>query len=189
MEALTLTHRRGIEGAYAYTLRSAVGANDEGTADTIGAMSALALEAAQHDPVTIEVAAGILEDTGADPIGLARAVYDFLRESVRFRPDPPGRELLRTPEQLLLEIARAGRTRADCDENATLGAALLLALGIPAALITTGRSASGPFSHVFFGAQLGGREWFPIDPQERRYGVWNPRALRRMVWEVHPDEV
>lgn len=183
---LTESHRPGVSGAYGYTLSGWVETDDEGTAETIGAMSALAIEAATHDPATRAVASAIVADADRrDWAGVAQAVYKFVRKSVKFKRDVPGHEVLRHPEQMVLEIAGSGKTTGDCDESATLGAALLLAAGIPAAFITIGRNVNGPYAHVLYAAKVGG-DWVPIDSQEGRYGYVPAHAVRRQLWEIKP---
>lgn len=61
----------------------------------------------------------------------------------------------------------------DCDDVATLGAALLLAAGIPPVFIVTGRAkdrdpgtGAVKLRHVFYGARIGDQV-MPFDPQER----------------------
>lgn len=176
----------GLSGAYAYSLSGWVATDDNGTADTIGAMSAVALEAAQFDPVTRTVAAALVEDAPRrDWAAVTKKIYQFVRESVRFKRDTPGTEVLRTPEQMLLEIAQSGKTSGDCDESATLGVALLLAAGIPAGFVTIGRTPGGPYAHVLYAARLGS-SWVPIDSQEGRYGFIPGAVAKQQLWEVRP---
>jgi hypothetical protein len=120
------------------------------------------------------------------------AVYKFLRTGIRFKQDPPFTELVRHPDQLLQMIA-AGACACDCDEVATLGAALLLAVGImPVFLVVGKRRDTDPktgqvrLTHVFYGACEVGR-LIPFDPQERiPPGEWPPAVTigRAELYEI-----
>lgn len=148
-------------------------AADEACALTVGAMKDRAREGAAHASV-IQLAAALRADAalhGRVGPRVLETVYDWLRRVVAFAEDPAGVELIRAPWILVREIAAAGRTWCDCDENATLGAALTLALGLPAAFVLVGPAADGPFRHVFWAAQTGGGaggEIVYIDAQEGR---------------------
>lgn len=114
--------------------------------------------------------------------GYLLAVYDFLLRHVEFTEDPPFIELVRHPDELLDTIARAGKCRCDCDEVATLGAALLWARSIEPVFMVVGKpgdfDAHGRvrLKHVFYAARIEGR-LLPFDPQERiPPGQWPPRG-------------
>lgn len=116
----------------------------------------------------------------ADGLGV---VYGFLRTHMDFGRDPENVELVRHPDQLIAEFERTGRMHGDCDDLACLGAALVRALGYPAALIVAGRQADGPFEHVYYGAAVNGR-LIPFDPQERVPPGQEHPAERRKVYAV-----
>lgn len=79
----------------------------------------------------------------------AQAIRDFLLSHIVFTPDPQGYELVRTPTYLLETIQDNGYAFGDCDDVATLGASLGMAVGFPARFVLLGFSPRGPFSHVF----------------------------------------
>lgn len=112
-----------------------------------------------------------------------RRVYDWMMRSVRFKKDLFGVENVRHPDQLIVEIANAGVTSADCDDVATLGAALVRAMGFPAVITVVARSPQGPFEHVYFGALIGGKR-IPMDPQERVPFGTDPVVGRMKHYEV-----
>lgn len=171
----------GLGRAYGDTLEIELAPGELGIATTIEAMRAVAIEAASYSPIVQRIASTIVADaprrnTKAQLEGL----WTFLRAGIHFRHDTWRREHLRTPDQLLLEIAQAGRTSADCDDVATLGASLLLAMGYQALFIIVSRRADRTPQHVFFGAIIKGQH-VPLDPQEGYpVGVW-PKATRRDV--------
>lgn len=113
---------------------------------TVGHMRRLA-RAAAADPLLRETAAHIVQGESSD-VGRAQAIRSFLSDHVRFQPDPSGVELIRSPRLLLEQIADRG-ARGDCDDVATLGAALGMAVGIPARFKLLGFTPAGPFEHVY----------------------------------------
>ncbi len=97
----------------------------------------------------------VTEAGGVLGVALGR-LFRFVRDSVQNRRDPPGVELVQAP-RLTLEDRPAG----DCDDKATLLAALFRALGVRVrfvAIDTTGER----FDHVYLEAQVGGL-WMPFD--------------------------
>lgn len=112
-------------------------------------------------------------------------IYSWITESVRFKRDTFGAEHLRHPDQLIAEIERDGRTSADCDDVAMLGAALVRAMGFEPAIIVQAATPTGPFEHVYFGAILDGG-LVHMDPQERTpFGYPTPPTnARRRVFRA-----
>ncbi len=115
--------------------------------------------------------------------GPIAGVWALLKAWVRFRRDPPGVEFPARPDRLAAAILKGRAVQGDCDDVAVLGGSLLRALGIRPALIVMGRSESGPYEHVYFGAVVDGR-LIPLDPQETdRLGAELP-SRRRRVWTL-----
>jgi transglutaminase-like putative cysteine protease len=119
------------------------------TAATLEAMRAVAWEAATRPRVLTVATRLVREVDGRNVAGLARRVRQWMRHRVRFLPDPavPGTELIRTPDYLLEEIDRFGFARGDCDDAATLAAALLLSAGVTGRFVAVGWG--GEFAHVY----------------------------------------
>lgn len=185
--------RTGFAAPFDANMRLHIPEGDAGTDCTIAAMIAVC----HHAALTIG-------DELADAVGRhadAQRVYDFLDEEVVFKPDPDRLELVRTPEQMLAEIKRSGVTLGDCDDRATLGVAILLAIEIGTPVIVTcGMDPVGNFQHVYCGLALyeprnpsaiaDYREPPPfilgIDPQERIPFGKHPPAGRYRVYHVPP---
>jgi transglutaminase-like putative cysteine protease len=116
---------------------------------------------AEADPWTVHAAYRIVEDT-RDPEGMHRLIRAFLAGYVEHYPDPVGHELIRAPRTMLQRIQSQGWAEGDCDDVATLGAALGKALGLPARFVLLSFSPRGPFSHVY--TELGtGCCWRELD--------------------------
>jgi hypothetical protein len=97
---------------------------------------------------------------------------------VKFKFDPPGLEQVRHPDQLISEINSAGVACGDCDEVATLGAALLKKLGLSPVFIVVGRKANGQFEHVLYGLRNAKGQFFPIDSQHGFFGSLPAKVKR-----------
>lgn len=79
----------------------------------------------------------------------AQRIRSFLAERVRFRFDPPGVELVRTPSYMLWELETSGRAEGDCDDVAVLGAALGMAAGLSGRYVLVALTPGDPFEHVY----------------------------------------
>lgn len=92
-----------------------------------------------------------------NPRAAIHAVYRFIQDRIRFVPDPVGTQAIQSPRATLSFGA------GNCAQRATLLAAMLMAIGIPARLQfrVIGANPSQPhlFSHVYVVA--GG---IPLDP-------------------------
>lgn len=113
-------------------------------------------------PLTIRAAENIFP-SGASAPHQIQALRDWLASRVSFMPDPYGVELLRTPEYMLEQIRREGVVRGDCDDVATLAAALGLAGGFPARFVLYAFGHALPFSHVFCELHTLCRGWLELD--------------------------
>lgn len=139
------------------------------TKDTVRRMAKLARKAS-HSYAIRSLATRIVHDVPSkDRRGELAAIYRWVRDSIRYRFDPRGLEWLQAPERTIAE--RAG----DCDDLATLIAALVQSLGHLARFRTVGASPQRQ-SHVSVQA-FDGREWIDLDPVvEQPQPTTAPRA-------------
>lgn len=152
---------------------------DAGIDSTLTIMKAMVDDAIEAGGPVLRLATAIAADTAdarSDELKLI-AIHRYLVSHVRFMKDTLGQEHLRHPDQLALELLETGATAGDCDDVATLGAALLRAMGIQPAFIVVSIKPSGEFQHVLFAAVLG-EKLIPMDPQERMFGSL-PRIVTR----------
>lgn len=102
-----------------------------GNLQTILRMQAAA-RAAAASPLIRELALNILASAGvrssfyADE---ALAIGQFVKLYVRYVRDPSGIEYLQSPVMMIQQMRTAGGSQGDCDDMATLTAALLLSVG------------------------------------------------------------
>lgn len=165
--------------SYAHNLQLTLPEGDEGVISTLWVMRACADDAVESGGPVVRLATRIAAAAGRRAADQVKAVYQWLRDHVVFKRDAIALEHVRHPDQLALEAEADGTTAGDCDDIATLGAALIRALGIRPALVLASVRPSGAFHHVLFAAELGGR-WVYLDPQE---GFFNrlPRLTRQFV--------
>lgn len=175
---------------YAHNLQLTLPEGDEGVLSTLWVMRAAIDDAVESGGPVMRLATRLAVAAGKQPADQMRAVYDFLRDVMTFKRDALALEHVRHPDQLALEIMADGATAGDCDDVATLGAALLRAMGIKPGLVVASMKPGGAFHHVLFAGLLppsGGSpgQWVWIDPQEGHYGH-PPAGLTRthlMSWE------
>lgn len=122
-----------------------------GVTDTLKLMAQLARQY-KLDPLIRQTAArAIARAPEKDDLAEAATLQNWVRSNIRYTGDVLDVETLQTPDYTLQE--RYG----DCDDQATLLATLLLAVGIPAAYCAVGVDAE-PFSHVMAFAIVRGYE-------------------------------
>lgn len=137
---------------------------DLGTRATLTKMRELALAGAK-DPAVRETAILVIQSAGVaghDPELQAGALHEFVRDRVLFVNDVAGVETVQSPRYTLRVMA------GDCDDRATLLAALARSIGIPTEFRVIAANPRFPraFSHVFVIARIGGRE-IALDPTYR----------------------
>lgn len=113
------------------------------TAMTVSHMVELAREGAKQIPIRLTAEEIVRNVRPRDYVSEGQAVSKWVERNIRYTKDPAEVEFLRAPARLL--EARLG----DCDELATLIAALLLALGHHCEFVTASYRDGGEPSHVF----------------------------------------
>lgn len=124
--------------------------------DTVQRMAALARKGSQSLPIRRLATKITAHVPSKDPKGELAAIYKWTRDRIRYRRDPVGIEWVQSPIRTVKE--RAG----DCDDLATLIAALAQSLGHKTRFHTVGKTADRP-SHVYAEA-FTGSEWIALDP-------------------------
>jgi transglutaminase-like putative cysteine protease len=104
------------------------------------------------------------------------AVYNWVLENIRFVKDVRGVETLATPQKTL-EFGQG-----DCDDQATLIAALLESIGHPTRFVAMGFSPSH-YSHVFTETKIGD-SWVSLETTViGAYMGWSPPGIRaKMIY-------
>lgn len=122
---------------------------DDGSIATLHAMRDM-VSRAITTPIVVDTAHTIIRSIRPrDYHAIALAIRFFLAQNFRFIADPVGVELIRTPERLIRQHHVYGYMSGDCDDVATLGAALGKSVGVPARFVAIGFKSFGPLAHVF----------------------------------------
>jgi hypothetical protein len=158
---------------------------DAGTAQTIEAIRSLILQSVRDAGVN-RLALSLVQNVPAhDTLGEARAIYDWVKNNIRFTGDIYDAETLRPAREIL--HVRAG----DCDcINGVLLPTLLESIGIEARLVTINADRSRPdlFSHIYAEANVNG-QWIPLDAASKHaaFGLEPAVYWRKKVWSLHDD--
>lgn len=104
-----------------------------------------------------------------------RALHEFVRDEIRYLRDPVGVERVATPEATL-EIGQG-----DCDDKATLLAALLDSIGHPTRFVAVAFNGEG-FSHVLVETKIAHtgddrKDWLPLETIIDRPAGWFPSGV------------
>lgn len=154
---------------------------DRGTRKTLDNMMALAA-AGSRDIAIRETVANVVRSAGVDGHDIAGQVaawFHYVRDAIYFLNDPVTSEWLQSPRYTL------AMKLGDCDDRATLLAAGLMSIGIPARfkVVALDRSRPGTMSHVYVVANVWGQT-VPLDPTYSDSGVGYepPNPTRAVVY-------
>lgn len=126
------------------------------------------VRAYRSDPALIQAArSAIFLTPERDELSEVHALFSFVQQHVRYIRDVHEVETLSTPDKTL--AAQVG----DCDDQSTLLATLLEAVGYPTRFVVAGYDAPGQLTHVYLQAHAGG-DWIDLDPTESNPMGWAP---------------
>lgn len=159
---------------------------------TLSRMRELVRAAIQNDSFVTWARAEMMRYSGSaierrDWQAVARGVRDYVARSIRFAPDPVGIESLTSPlvhQKLLSAPGRISPLIGDCDDAATLAAALGMAVGIPATFtVRAFFKPDNPFQHVL--TTLTPRNGSPVECDTTRDAQrLPPIATRELITRV-----
>lgn len=140
-----------------------------GTKDTLTIMRSL-VKRFKRDPMIREAAISLIAQVQPrNWAGEARAVFEYVRDQIRYTRDVNRVETLQTPP-VTMEL-EAG----DCDDKSTLLAALLESVGHPSRFVAAGYQTPGRYSHVYVETKIG-EQWVPLDATAAKPFGWRPRS-------------
>jgi transglutaminase-like putative cysteine protease len=139
-----------------------------GTDQTVDVMAQLVRKSLE-DPATKQMAVAVTQGIDAqDPLKYVRAVWSGVRAKMRYVPDVYQVEELTSPAIHSRRILSTGASYGDCDDFSMLGAAWLLALGVPARFeVVASPKNGGKFDHVRVAA-LTASGWLPLETTVRK---------------------
>lgn len=122
----------------------------------------------KRDPRIIQAAASIIWTAPErDELAEVSALFDWVRDSVRYVRDVHALETLSDPAITL------ARRLGDCDDQSTLLAAMLESVGYPTRFVIGAFAAPGAWDHVWMQVFAGG-QWIDADPTEHQPLGWAP---------------
>ncbi len=155
---------------------------DLGTDCTVAAMKAIVEHAAANCP---ELDQAITRHVNGREDDQA-ALYEWLRTSRRFQRDPKGIEHVRHPQRFLVAMLAGRRPGMDCDDVATIGAAMLKRMGHAAAIVVLSRRPyPAAFQHVHYAsfdadAPRPFRIAWPDNEAPAGFQPWDPQEWQRV---------
>jgi len=106
-----------------------------------------------------------------------RALHEYVRDGIRYLKDTNGVEVVQTP------VVTMAVKHGDCDDKATLLAALLESIGHPARFVAVGFEP-GKYSHVYVESKIG-EQWAPLETTSMMSPGMAPlRIVQRMIVKV-----
>jgi hypothetical protein len=137
------------------------------------------VDAFKADPTILHAAVSViyLYPQQIDEIE-ADALYRFVRDRIRYVRDPVGLEAVATP------VTTLQRGVGDCDDQTTLLAAMLEAVGYPTRFVLAGYRSQN-YEHVFLEVLASG-QWIAADPilKSEQFGYEAPGAVSRYVERI-----
>lgn len=152
-----------------------------GEAGTKVALNAMARYASQYktDWRIRALALDLVKDLpGKDYMGEVTLIHKFCRDGIRYVRDIRGVETVATP----LETLRV--MQGDCDDKATLCAALLESLGFETRFCAVGK-VPGDWSHVLTQVFIHGK-WLSLECTEPVNPGWHPHDYPYQLLKVVP---
>lgn len=139
----------------------------EGVRATLAMMAAITREW-RVAPIVAETARQIVAGIpGKDHEAEMVALFEYVRDQIRYVMDPNAIERLQTPDYTLQY------RQGDCDDQSILLASLLESIGIPARFVAVGFVPDG-FEHVYVEAAPDFLTWIALDPTEHVEAGWAP---------------
>jgi transglutaminase-like putative cysteine protease len=140
-----------------------------GTMQTLRQMRVFADEGSMSTQILNAAIAAIFTAPAKQDWAEVLALFEMVRNSIRYTRDVFNVETLSTPEMTL------ARRVGDCDDMATLLAALCQSVGFPTRFVAVGYQASGEYDHVYLEVCVDGA-WTPCDATELYPMGWEPPA-------------
>ncbi len=145
---------------------------------TLKAMARAARDAETELPIRNLAESIIIAVAGKNYVGELAAIQNWVKRNIRYTRDPVNAETLKLPLALLES------PQGDCDDQATLVAALVMTIGFPARFVAIGMIDPGVFDHVYTEAKLG-TVWVSVETTEDVPVGWRPEGvIARMEWHL-----
>lgn len=141
--------------------------------ETLKLMRALVRSGKKHPLVrqtAIELTQGLRQK---DWFGEVKAIFDFVKDRIRYVKDIRNVETLHTPDRVLLN------EQGDCDDKSVLLASLLESIGHPTRFVAVGFQP-GKYSHVYVETKIGNK-WISLETTEPVPIGWKPKRISNAI--------
>lgn len=112
-----------------------------------------------------------------DDISECRALFEFVRDHVRYTRDVYDVETLSTPDKTLTGLI------GDCDDQTVLLASLFESVGYPTRFVVAGYSDPSLYEHVYLQVHASDH-WIDCDPTEHEPFGWFPPDAVCIAYEI-----
>lgn len=121
-----------------------------------------------------------------DKWGEVKALYNFVKEHIRYTRDMIEMEYIQGPTYLLSKIGSGETALGDCDDSTVLLLSLLRTIGFMVRVKLTGYAPSEEFTHVYGEVLIDEHGWVPVDTIVERFTVGDeaPNPIRVKLYEV-----
>lgn len=163
-----------------------IGTGDQAIENTVAKMKSIINDSSKN-PYIREWAKNVVgRVTVNDKKGEASAIFNFVRDNVRYTKDPYGYEYIQTPPAILEDIRLFGegkgeRPAGDCDDMTVLSLSLLKSIGFQVAIKVVSFRQDGQYGHVYGLVQIG-HLWIPFDcVRTNSYLGWESSGHTRVM--------
>ena len=147
-----------------------------GIKDTIRAMRSLVQQFRTDIAIRQAATQAVFLTPQKDDYAEIEAIFHLVQQGIRYCKDIHQVETLSTPTMTLAQ--RLG----DCDDQATLLAALLEAIGYPTRFVIAAYQQAGMYEHVYVQVYCHG-QWLDLDPTEQHEIGWAPPDAKSIAVE------
>jgi len=156
------------------------------TSDTVRAIITL-INNSRYVPLVRETAEDIIraisEKNWNDEI---TAIYEWVKNNMRYTRDYSNVEYIKTPERHLRDIAERGLAFGDCDDHVTLLGSLLYAVGYVTriVIIQSKGNTEGGYNHIYLYVNIPQtNNWVSLDAtaKDKPFG-WESDFIKRKVF-------
>lgn len=152
----------------------------QGIRETLKLMRVLLIRAKRENTFMRDFASSLISDIpGKNWNAEIKAIFDYVRNNIRYQKDIVGIETVQTPEQTLT------RGYGDCDDHALLAGALLECVGHPIRFMAVGFTPTS-LIHVYCQALSGNprerKSWISLDTTEPQPIGWEPPGIQNRLY-------
>lgn len=166
MAIITREQITAVEPQQTATLR-ALDPGVAGIRQTLNYMVAFAKQYRKYPDIRRLAEQIIVNVPQKDAVGEVRAIFNYVRDNIRYTQDIRDVETLKSPDATVFS------GQGDCDDKSLLVATLLESVGYATRFVAVGMNQPGAYEHVFTEVKLGTR-WIALDTTEPVEMGWSP---------------